>query len=279
MSVMPQTASQDGSASQAVAAGEVTSQGEATSGQDKVSAKIYAELARKEKALRAKEESWKAQLAEKEQGWKAREEEYQSKYISRDELLHDTLGTLQKAGLSYDQVLQMAMNPPSQEQLINMQLQNKIKELEDKLESKFSSFEESQKQSQNKQYEAALNSIRNEVKNMVTKDPATWELINANGDDAQEAVVAYIEDTFKETGRTMSVAEAAQAIEDHLLAESEKLLSLSKIKSKMAPPVPETQPGQAKPQGKTLTHINTPQSNRPLSPRERAMMAFKGQKF
>lgn len=278
MSVMPQAAPTDATGSQAVAAGEVTSQGEATS-QDKVSAKIYAELARKEKALRAKEESWKAQLAEKEQGWKAREEEYQTKYISRDELLHDTLGTLQKAGLSYDQVVQMAMNPPSQEQLINMQLQNKIKELEEKLDSRFSSFEESQKQSQSKQYEAALNSIRNEVKTMVTKDPSTWELINANGTDAQDAVVAYIEDTFKETGRTMSVQEAAQAIEDHLLEESSKLLSLSKIKSKLAPPVLETQPGQAKPQGKTLTHTNAPTSTRPLSARDRAMMAFKGQKF
>lgn len=278
MSVLPQAApAGDVTTPQAQAAGEVTSQGEATS--DKVSAKLYAELARKEKALRAKEQAWKSQLAEKEQGWKAQEQEYQSKYIPKERLLTDTMGALQEAGLSYDQIVQQMMNPPSQEAIINMQLQKKIQELEEKLESRFSSYEETQKQSQAKQYENALNSIRNEVKTMVASDPSTWEMINANGVDGQDAVVAYIEDTFKETGRTMSVQEAAQVIEDYLLEESVKLMSLSKIKSKLAPQ-PETPQVPGKPQvPKTLTHANAPTSTRPMSARERAIAAFKGQKI
>jgi hypothetical protein len=280
MSVLPQAApTADLTSPQAQAAGEVTSQGEATSSQDKVSAKIYAELARKEKALRAKEQAWKAQLAEKEQGWQQREQEYKSKYIPKDRLLTDTMGALQEAGLSYDQIVQTMMNPPSQESIINMQLQQKIKELEDKLESRFSNYEESQKQAQSKQYEAALNSIRSEVKTMVASDPGTWEMINANGDDGHDAVVAYIEDTFKETGRTISVQEAAQAIEDYLLDESVKLMQLNKIKTKLAP-VPETPQAPGKPQAhKTLTHSNAPTSTRPMSARERAIAAFKGEKF
>lgn len=281
MSVIPQTAiSPDATASQGMAAGEATSTGEATSNNDKVSAKIYAELAKREKAFRAKEESWKSQLAEKEQSWLAREQEYQSKYIPKDRLLQDTLGTLQEAGMSYDQIVQMAMNPPSQESLINMQLQHKIKELENKLDSKFSSFEENQKQSQSKQYEQAVNQIRGQVKNLVSQQSDDFELINANGQDAQEAVVKYIEDYYAETQEVISVQEAAKLVEEHLLEESLKLMQLGKIKSKMNPVVETPQaPGKPQVAHKTLTNSNSTATTRPMSARERAMAAFHGQKI
>ena len=281
MSVIPAetAAPSEATATQQAAAGEVTSTGEATS--DKVSAKIYAELARKEKALRAKEESWKAQLAEKEQAWMAKEQEYQSKYVPKDKLLQDTMGALQEAGLSYDQILQMAMNPPSQETLINMQLQAKIKELEAKLDSKFNSFEESQKQQQSKQYDQAINQLRGQVKNLITQDPDSFELISANGEDAQEAVVRYIEDYYKETEQVLSIQEAAKLVEEHLLEESMKLMGLKKLKSKLAPIEQETPQVQGKQQAthKTLTNTNAASSQRPLTRRERAIAAFNGQKI
>lgn len=281
MSVIPAEAAikSEATATQQMAAGEATSTGEATS--DKVSAKIYAELARKEKALRAKEEAWKTQLAEKEQGWLAKEQEYQSKYIPKERLLQDTLGTLQEAGMSYDQIVQMAMNPPSQEALINMQLQAKIKELENKLESKFSSFEQNQKDAKSKQYEQAINQIRGQVKNLVTNEIENFELINANGEDAQEAVVRYIEDYYKETQQVLSAQEAAKLVEEHLLEESLKLMSLNKLKSKLAPPIEQETPQvPGKPQAhKTLTNTNATSTQRPMSRRERAIAAFNGQKI
>lgn len=277
MSVVPMEAAAPTSAQQ-MAAGEVTSPGEATS--DKVSAKIYAELARKEKALRAKEESWKTQLAEKEQGWLAKEQEYQQKYIPKDRLLQDTLGTLQEAGLSYEQLTQLVMNPPSQEALINMQLQNKIKELESKLDSKFNSFEENQKAAQSKQYEQAVNQIRGQVKNLITTDADTFELINAHGEEAQEAVVKYIEDYYKENNQVLSVQDAAKEVEAYLLEESKKLFELKKLKSMLAPQEQPTQQDLAKPQAhKTLTNTNATSTQRPMSRRERAIAAFNGQKF
>lgn len=257
------------------AAGEVTSSGEAAS--EKVSAKIYAELARKEKALRAKEDAWKAQLAEKEQGWLTKEQEYQQKYIPRDKLTTDPLGALQEAGLSYEQLTQMLMNPPSQETLT---LQAKIKELEAKLDGKLSSFEESQKQAQSKQYEQAINGIRNQVKALVTGDTENFELINANGEDAQEAVVRYIEDYYKETDTVLTVQEAAKLVEEHLLEETTKLMNLNKIKSKLAPQTQETPQETVKqPVSKTLTNTNATSTQRPMTARERAIAAFKGQKF
>jgi sulfur relay (sulfurtransferase) DsrC/TusE family protein len=275
MSVMPVEAATQ---SQQMAAGEVTSQGEATS--DKVSAKIYAELARKEKAFRAKEESYKTQMAEKEQGWLAKEQEYQQKYIPKDRLLQDTLGVLQEAGLSYDQLTQLVMNPPSQEALINMQLQNKIKELESKLDSRFNSFEESQKAAQSKQYEQAINQMRGQVKNLVAQDADTFELINAHGDDALESVVRYVEDYYKETQQVLSIEEAAKAVEEYLFEESQKLLALKKIKSKLVPQEQETPQVQGKPQvHKTLTNTNATTTQRPMTARERAIAAFNGQKF
>lgn len=277
MSVLPTETAAAPSAQ--MAAGEVTSQGEATS--DKVSAKIFAELARKEKAFRAKEDAWKAQLAEKEQGWLAKEQEYQSKYIPRDKLMNDTLGALQEAGISYDQLTQLVMNPPSQEALINMQLQNKIKELESKLDSKFNSFEESQKQQQSKQYEQAMNQLRGQVKNLVASDADTFELINAHGEDAQEAVVRYIEDYYKETNQILPIDQAAKEVEAHLLEESKKLYELKKIKSLLVPQEQETPQVQGKPQAthKTLTNTNATSTQRPMSRRERAIAAFNGQKF
>lgn len=258
------------------AAPEATSQPEATS--EKISAKLYAELARKEKALRAKEESWKSQLAEKEQGWLSKEQEYQQKYMSKDKLLSDPLGALQEAGMSYDQILQLAMNPPSQERIMNMQLETRIKELEAKLENKFSTYEEGQKQAQAKQYEQALGSIKNEVKSLVAKDAETYELIAANGPQAQDLVVTYIEEMFRETGRVPSTSEAAEYIENYLLEETLKTTQLNKIKNKLAPQQATPQvPG--KPQAKTLTNTNTQPSQKPMSPRDRALAAFYGQKL
>lgn len=283
MSVMPMPTATNAEATptQQAAAGEVTSQGEATS-QDK-SAKIYAEMVRREKALRAREESLKSQLAEKEQAWMQKEQEFQSKYIPKDKLLTDTLGTLQDAGLSYDQLMQLALNPPSQEQMINMQLQQKIKDLEEKLESRFNSYEESQKQSQAKQYEQALGTIKNEAQALIQRDADTFEFISSNGQDGLDAVVGYIEYMFKETGRAPSVQEAAQEVEKHLEEDYMKVLNLKKIKSKLGQveqaPTPQGQSMKPQVSQKTLTNTNAPQSTRPMTPRERAMAAFHGQKF
>lgn len=276
MSVNPQAPTQpDAAATSAVGGSEATSQTEATS-QEKISAKIYAELARKEKALRAKEESWKAQLAEKEQGWSAKEQEYLQKYIPKEKLLTDTVGTLHELGIGYDQLVQLALNPPSQESLMNMQLQAKIKELEDKLEGKFKSFEETQQQAQQKQVEEALGQFKQQTKSLIAKDKDNYELINAYGDEGVDTVVEFIHEHWKRTKEVMSVEDAAKQVEDYFLAQSMKFLELNKLKSKLAPQ-PQTPQDPAKPQAsKTLTQSNAPLASKPMDRRERAILAMQG---
>lgn len=243
----------------------------------------YAQLARKEKALRAQAqavkaqaEAFKTQQAELERSFEAKLAEAQKNWQKR--LSENPLEVMSEANLSYDQVTNLMLNQPKPEQ---MEYQRQIKALEAKLQA----IEDATKQTntrfeenQTNAYKQAVNQIKVDVTSMVSTGD-DFELIretNSIGD-----VVELIERTFKEEGFIMTNEEAARAVEEHLVEEAMKIAKLKKLQQKLAPPTPKEEPKQLEAKQKqsqplkTLT--NAVGSSRPLTSKERAILAFKGE--
>ncbi len=242
----------------------------------------YAVLARKEKALRAQvqkfnseREAFKAQQ-EAAKANPSKPEFDQSKYISKDRLSTDTLNALSEAGLTYEQITQLMLNPPPAQDPATkahiQKLEAKLQALEDKQGNVQKNFEDQQTQS----YNQALAQIKNEATRLVSSN-ADFETIKETGSVGD--VVDLIERTFKEDGILMTVEEAAKEVEDHLVEEAMKITRIKKIQQRLQPAasastpkssgIPEKQPM------KTLT--NSVGASRPLTAKDRAILAFKGQ--
>lgn len=255
--------------------------------EDPAISRQFAQLARQERALRAKAQ-------QQEQQWKAKDQELQtreaalqpkqqdlSNYISVDDLKRNAYGTLQKHGISYDQVSQEALAY----QPMSPQVQSHIEALEAKL-AKLEVFNEnSQKtyqEQQQSQYQAAVRQIELDVTSLVKADPTTFEVIAKTGKGAIKEVVKLIEETYHKDGVLMTAEEAAQEVEDYMTEQSFKTLSqIDKIKKRMAEASATQKPTDAKPQSqpqkqpmKTLTNANG--STRQLTVRERAIAAMEG---
>lgn len=258
---------------------------EATKEEPPLSAQ-YAQLARKEKALRAQMLDLKRQKEEFQ-----REKQSvapavpqapsidTSKYVSRDDLAKDPWAVLNDIGVTYDSLTQQALNQPAPELLelrkTNAVLQSQIEELK-------KDFQESKKASTEQQaqaYQQAVAQISADVSSLVDSD-AAYELVKAT--KSEKDVVQLITDTYAEEKRLMTIEEAAKEVEDFLLETLAPVARLSKIQQRIAAnkdkkeaPVsaPKTETEQ-KQNTKTLT--NSISTNRPMSARERAIAAFQG---
>lgn len=255
---------------------------------DPVVSKQWAALARQEKANRAKIQAQEQQLAAREAAIAAREasitgqQQAPKSTISLDQLKSDPLRLLAEAGVSYDELTQQILTQqpanPRYEATIN-ELKSEIQALRDESKKMATSAEERQTAA----YKAAVNQIRTDVQNMVKVDPA-FETIKATG--SENDVVELIERTFKEDGIVMDTEEAAKEIEAYLEEEVMKLTELEKIKKRRSASQVQAQTDQQKTQAsatpkteqqqaKTLT--NNIATSRPLSAKERAVLAFKGE--
>lgn len=245
----------------------------------------YAVLARKEKALRAKVQEFRAQ----EQALKAREEALKaketpqsqaidpSKFIDKTRLQEDPLGVLSELGYTFDDLTAKALNQPSPESQAQAQylkkLEAKIAQLEETQNNTKKSLEDNQQQ----QYKQAITQIRNETKQLVLNDPS-FETIKETG--SIDDVVELIEKTFNADGVLLTVEEAAQAVEEHLVEEALKIAKLKKIQQKLQASAPkpaapaQKQQSPQQQQAKTLT--NALATQKPLTARERALLAFEG---
>jgi hypothetical protein len=245
----------------------------------------YAQLAKRERALRAQAQKQQdaikareSEIAAREAAIKAKEEEYATKYIPRERFKADPWAVMSEEGVSYDQVTERALSETAMDPATRSYLQKleaKIAELETGSKGMKQTFEQQQRQA----YEQAITQLTNEATKLVANDDA-YETIRATGSIAD--VVELIEKTFEKEKVVLSVEEAAQAVEDYLVEEALKLSKLKKIQSRLAPKDPPTPvqkqpepPKQQQPQQmKTLTHaVGT---NRPLTARERAILAAEG---
>lgn len=228
-------------------------------------------LAKREKLLRSRE----AEIKAKEDALKAKEAEYQSSYIPKTRLKDAAYEAFRAGELSYDELTQQMLQQPQAE--VDPVIRE-LKATQEKLLAKIDALENGNKEQQSKEYQQALTQLGHDVKTTLSGNQ-DYELINSLGMHAK--VVDLIRDTFEQEERIMSIEDAAKEIEEYLLEEAMKVTSVGKVKAKLTPqePVedkPETkqQPNQQQPAMRTLT--NQVSASKPMTARERAILAFQG---
>jgi hypothetical protein len=256
--------------------------------EDPALSRQFAQLARQERALRAKqqqqEQAYKARLAELEAREKALEGKSQfnpDEYVPKARLKQDALSVLEAEGITYDQLTERAMSRVP----VDPVLQQTIDALNAKiaaLEAKTGNVEKTYQEQQQTQYQSAIKQITNDAIALIKNNPEEYEAIAKTKTVKQ--VVKLIEDTYNKDGILLSVEEAAQEVENYLVEENYRMASsIDKIKKRMAtaaqqrPTDEKTQAPkqQSQPGMKTLT--NAASSSRQLSAKERAILAFKGE--
>lgn len=243
----------------------------------------YANLARKEKALRAKalemrarEDAFKA----REDAYKAKDTEYQEKFIPKDRLTQDTVNVLAEAGITGEALTNLVLQMAGPDQSMNSpafkQLRAEIQALKDEQANTRKSYDDSQTAA----YKQALRQIKTDTQQLVMSDPEFETIKETNSVDD---VVELIERTFKQEGILLSIDDAAKAVEDHLMEEAMKLTKIKKIQKRLQPSAaaPVQQSGQSQKQPQTVqmkTLTNAISTSGKLSNRDRAILAFKGEK-
>ncbi len=254
--------------------------------QDPALQRQFAQLARQERALRAKAQQQETQLRQREEAIKARESEltakdnqYRDGYISRERLKQDALAVMEAEGISYDELTQQVIS----RQPTDPRVTNTISRLEAKiaqLEEKATADQKATNEQATANYQAAVKQITQDAKDLVKSDPE-FEAIRATG--TVRDVVELITKTHAATGKVLSVEEAAKMVEAEIIEEGLKLTRIEKIKQRMNQPNASantsTQKTQAQAQTQTQmkTLTNAASSSRQLTARERAVLAFKGE--
>lgn len=234
-------------------------------------AERFAQLARKEKALRAQAR----QLQEQQRSIQEQMTKSQSEWQGR--IKNDPLSVLAEAGLTHDDIANLLLNSRPEDVELK-RIKSELQAIKSSQQEQLNKFQESQQAA----YEQAVKQVRREVDMLVNGNDA-YETVRAT--KSQDAVVELIKTTYDEDGVLLSADEAATMVEEYLVNEATSLAKLKKIQSKLVPqepqiPAEQTQQAQ-KPQITTRTLTNTiTASSKPLSAkdrRERAIMAFKGQ--
>lgn len=254
--------------------------------EDPALSRQFAQLARQERALRQKTQQQQIEFQKQQDAFKveraafeAKMKDYETGYISKSQFKADPLSVLANEGVSYDELTQQILNQqptdPRVQATIN-RLESKIKQLEEGAENAQKSYTEQQQQA----YQSAVKQIEVDARNLIRHDP-NFETIKATG--SVKDVVELITETYNKDGVLLSVEEAAQEVENYLVDEAMKVTRIGKIKKRLeesnasankAPQKTQAQP-QQKQTMKTLT--NATSSQRQLSAKERAILAFKGE--
>lgn len=213
-----------------------------------------AALAKQRRALQAKER----ELAEREK----KLQEPRADAVDLFRLKTEPLSVLLEAGVTYDQLTEAILADQNGNSPELRKLQAKLAEMEEKVTQTFAERDRQAEQ-------AALADMRKDADRLV-REGDTYEMVRETG--SVPLAINLIERTYRETGEVMDVTEALSLIEDELLERGTKLANLGKVRGKLAPEH-STQSPQQRPV--TLTNRDTAQV--PLSPKQRAMLAFKGQ--
>lgn len=237
----------------------------------------FAAIVRREKAMRAKVREhetelaqYKSQVAELAEIKRQAEELKQQETLRAERMKLDPIGYMTEQGFSSDQITEALLNQPGPESRLVKSLEAKILKLEQDRVADIKRQEELEA----KNYKTAISTVQRNVEKLVTNNPE-FEMINAN--DASKSVTTYIEKVWKEEGIALEAEEAAKEIEDYLLDQTVAAAKLKKVQQKIGlQPKPATPKQVVPPAAKPVTLTNKVASNtRPLSARERAILAFK----
>ena len=192
----------------------------------------FAALSRREKEIRSKESEYEQRIAELEQRFASKEPKSEPEIPFDVRLRQNPLKALESVGLSYDKLTELALNDGNLTPDMQMKLMRE--ELESDYKSKFEDLEgrllEKEKNDEERRYDEIQMNFKDEIESFVGSNKENFELIDAN--EATDVVYDVIEEHYNETGKVLGIEEAASAVESYLEDEAEKLLKLSKVRSK-----------------------------------------------
>ena len=194
----------------------------------------FAALSRREKEIRAKEVEYDKRIAELEErlGSFGKKPEPEPELPIEYRLKKDPLRALEDMGLSYDKLTELALNdgkltPEMQMRLMREELEGDYKKKFEELENRLLEKEKSDEQ---RRYDDIQRGFQNEIEDFVESNSDKYELIQAN--EANDIIYDVIEEHYNDTGRILDIEEAAEAVENYLEEEAEKIFRLGKFRSK-----------------------------------------------
>lgn len=228
--------------------------------------KKFAALSRREKQLKAKEAAYSKRLAELEKRLEKPEPESIPEPVPeiplKNRLRTDPLKALAEIGLPYEKLTELALNdgnltPDMQMKLMREEIESGYKSKFEELEKRISDKDQTDKTAR---YDRIQKNYMRKVGDFVDKNPETYEFVKAN--DASNVIYDVVEQHYKESGKILTIKEAADAVESHFEGEAEKLLKLKKVGARLKafmdqPKEPKT-PTPNKPV--TLTNAHSQQS-------------------
>jgi len=183
----------------------------------------FAALARKERAIRQKEQEMAnfAKQREQYEGTSTRLADLQRLAKENPAKL---LGEL---GINYDELTQQVINEgnPTEEQqlrLENEKLQARLGKLEEVYDNQRQLAEQAQ-------VSAARTQLVDNIKNFVD-DSSTFEMVQHH--DAYGLVAQVMQEHYNTTKEVLEYGDAAKLVEDHFMAEAERYLGSSKLQAR-----------------------------------------------
>ncbi len=211
----------------------------------------YAEAARRNQALRAKQREIKAPLLEKDSEIEKMKTEIER--LKKYEDTQDPMELLKLKGLSYEDIIERNLNPEA------VDSKEEIRKIREELESYKKANEEKEKSFLEKQNEEVKTGYLNHIKKFTESSPEKYELINTLGH--HKDVYEVIEETYTKTGKIISDEEAADLVEQYLEKEIlDKYAKINKLKNKIAPITDENQQSDYYSQSPTLSNQLTSQT-------------------
>lgn len=238
----------------------------------------FAALAKREKAIVRRDQEIKAReqaLAEKDrqfQEWQKSREEDDRTWQS------NPLEALKKRNVSYEQLTNVILNgeKPTPEMVAAETARQQIEEFKKSQAEERRQAAEAQQKAQEQQYNAALDQFRGQIKDFVSTNSDQYELISLY--DANETVLATIEQHWQKTKRVLDVKEAADLVEKYLDEQASKIQQTKKFQAKVQPqPKADSKQTTNAPRPPTLNNnlsATAPASNAPLSWEERYKRAM-----
>lgn len=183
----------------------------------------FAALARKERALRQKEQEIANFAKQREQfeGTSTRLADLQRLAKENPAKL---LGEL---GINYDELTQQVINEgnPTEEQqlrLENEKLQARLGKLEE-------IYDKQRQQAEQAQIKAAHTQLVDNIKNFVD-DSSTFEMVQHH--EAYGLVAQVMQEHYNSTKEVLEYGDAAKLVEDHFMAEAERYLGSKKLQER-----------------------------------------------
>ena len=183
----------------------------------------FAALARKERALRQKEQEMANLAKQREQleGTSARLADLQK--LAKE----NPAKLLNELGINYDELTQQVINEgnPTEEQqlrLENERLNNRLEKLE-------KIYDEQRQQAEQAQIKAARTQLVDNIKNFVD-DSSTFELVQHH--KAYDLVAEVMQEHYNSTKQVLEYGDAAKLVEDHFMAEAERYLGSKKLQER-----------------------------------------------